>query len=79
MARDYGLVFQVPGDVREIYLKMGIDLEKSNGDSSWELPVPGTFVLSRDGGVVTGFVDPDYRYRLDPEKVVEALRDLQAG
>lgn len=79
VARDYGLVFQVPGDVRELYLKMGIDLEKSNGDSSWELPVPGTFVLNKNGGVVTGFVDPDYRYRVEPEKIVETLRGLQAG
>jgi peroxiredoxin len=77
-ARDYGLVFEITGDMRAVYDKMGLDLAQKNGDDSWELPVPGTFVLSKSGDVVEAYADPDHRYRLDPEKVVAALKDLSA-
>lgn len=78
VARAYGLVFEVAGDLRALYGKMGIDLEQKNGDDRWELPVPGTFVLSKSGDVVEAYVNPDHRYRLDPEKIVTALKDLRA-
>ena len=47
VAEEYGLVFTLPDDVREIYLKIGIDLARGNGDGTWRLPIPARFVIDR--------------------------------
>lgn len=74
VARQFGLVFELPETIRPIYLKMGIDLPRQNGDGSFELPVPATYVVGSDGLVKLAAVDADYRYRLDPEEVIAALK-----
>ena len=74
IARQYGLVWQLPERVRAFYAKIGLDLERSNGDGSWELPIPGNFVLAADGTVLDVFADPDYRVRQEPADVVAVLK-----
>ena len=39
-----------------------------NGDESWELPVPATYVIDRDGRVALAAIDVDYRNRLEPRR-----------
>ncbi len=73
VARQFGLVFQLPADLRTVYQGFGIDLPKTQGNQDFELPIPATFVIDRDGKVVKALVDPDYTKRLEPEAVVEAL------
>jgi peroxiredoxin len=40
------------------------DLPTFQGNSSWMLPIPATFVVGRDGLIRTRFIDPDYRNRM---------------
>lgn len=47
VARKFGLVFQLPPDLREVYLGFGTDLARFNGDDSWTLPMPGRFVIDQ--------------------------------
>lgn len=80
VARSYGLVFRLPDDVIRLYREQfGIDLTARNGDLSWELPVPATFVIGRDGIVRLAFVDPDYKQRLEPAEILTALADTGPG
>lgn len=74
VARDFGLVFALEAPLRNVYDNFGIDLLAHNGDKSYELPVPATYLVGADGIVRQAFVDVDYRNRLDPD---EALRWLQ--
>jgi peroxiredoxin len=74
VAREYGLVFKVPDDVVPIYKKFGIDLEKHNGDARHELPIPGTYLIGRDGTVLLSHVDADYKKRLPVETILDALK-----
>ncbi len=76
MAEAYGLVFTLPDDLREIYLKFGIDLAQGNGDGTWRLPVPARFVIDRQGIVRAVDADPDYTRRPEPAQTVAALRAL---
>ena len=48
-----------------------------NGDESWELPVPATYVIARDGRIALAYIEVDYRIRLEPEALLNALRSLQ--
>jgi len=73
--KKYRLWFKVPSEVKALYLdKFGIDLEKHNGAGRWELPVPATYVIDRNGIVLAGQADPDYSIRMEPADIVAAIR-----
>lgn len=76
VARRFGLVFRLSDELVEIYRRNGNDLERHNGDGSWELPMPGTFVVDRTGRIALADVDPDYTRRLNPADVLDALEAL---
>lgn len=65
-----GLRFALPADLKEVYLSLGLDLARLNGEASWTLPLPGRFVIDAGGIVRAVDVDPDYRYRPEPEKTL---------
>lgn len=75
VARQYKLVFSLPDILRTTYMQIGADLPKFNGDKSWELPMPGTFVIARDGTIRLAYVDADYTHRLEPAAIIESLRE----
>jgi peroxiredoxin len=75
VARSFRLVFSLAEELRSIYQKAGgIDLSIYNGDPSWELPIPGTFIIARDGTIRLAFVEADYTRRLEPVEVLNCLR-----
>lgn len=76
VARSYGLVFSLPEDLREVYSGFGLDLPAANGDDSFELPLPATFVLDSNGVVAWRFVDVDYTKRAETDDVLAALAAL---
>ena len=77
-ARKFGLLFTVYEEMRPLYLKWGLDVPASNGDDSWELPVPATYVIDRNAVVHAAHVDKDYTKRMEPDEVIAALQELQA-
>ena len=52
----------------------GFDVAKYQGNDSWMVPIPATFVVGTDGRVKARFVDPDYRKRMAIEDLLVALR-----
>ena len=79
VARQFGLVYQVPEWVRELYLSFGTDLPAFNGDDSWELPIPGTFLVGQERRIALAYADTDARNRLEPKAILEALATLSGG
>ena len=82
LASEFGLVFTLPDDLRELYSKYGIDLERFNGDDSWRLPIPGRFVIDsnsliRYASVDPDYVDPDYTVRPEPTETVAVLQSMR--
>ena len=71
-----GLRFQVPDDLKEVYLSLGIDLAESSGSADWTLPVPARIVVDRTGVVRATDVDVDYTRRPEPEKTVADVAAL---
>ena len=77
VAEAYGLAFTLPDDLREIYLKFGIDLAQGNGDGTWRLPMPARFVIDRQGIVRSVDADSDYARPPEPARTVEILRQMR--
>jgi peroxiredoxin len=76
VARKFGLVYRMPEDLKGAHASLEIDLAAINGDNSWELPIPATFVIGRNGRVVLSHAEVDYRKRLSSEAIVNALREM---
>lgn len=73
VAQSYGLVFSLPESLRAVYQSFGIDLPRSNGDETFRLPIPATFVIAPDGTITWRFVDADYTKRAEPDDVIAAV------
>jgi len=54
--------------------RIGRELPQYQGNESWRLPIPATFVVGKDGRIKSRFVDPDYRNRMAVEDLIEALK-----
>ena len=76
VARDFGIVFKLTDNMQEIYKNFGIDLPTANGDQSFELPIPATYVVAQNGIVSFALIDADYTNRLDPETIIAELQKL---
>jgi len=76
LARKFGLVFSLPMALREVYKKFSIDIEKFNGNDHFELPLPATYIVDRDGIIRFDFIYADYRRRLDPEQLLVQLEKI---
>jgi len=79
VAKRYRLVFSLPDDLRKVYRQLGIDLSQVNGNDSWELPIPATYVIGQDGIVKAMSADGDYVPRMEPQDILTALRALAAS
>jgi len=63
------------GDEMEEYMTgIGRALPEYQGNDSWTLPIPATFVVGRDGRIKARFVDPDYRKRMAIDELIAALK-----
>lgn len=70
----FGLRFELPYYLRELYEGFGLDLPRFNGDDSWTLSMPAGYVIGKDGTVVRAEYDPDYTMRPEPVETLEFLR-----
>jgi peroxiredoxin len=73
VARQFGLIYRVPEYQQAIYKSVFVNLPFTNGDDSWELPIPATFILERDGTVFAASANEDYTERPEPAAILRAL------
>lgn len=73
VAVQFGLVFTLPDSLRTIYDSFGIDVAAHNGEASFKLPIPASYVVATDGTIVNAFVNADYSQRIEPSSLVDAI------
>jgi peroxiredoxin len=73
LAEKFGLVYTVPEYLRDYYLSILINIPFVNGDASWRLPLPATYVISRDRKLLFSEAHADFRVRPDPEEALAAV------
>jgi peroxiredoxin len=73
VARKFRLVYRVSSDLQSMYESIMTKLPGYNGDQSWELPMPATYVIRPDGTIAYARVDADWRERPEPEAILEQL------
>jgi peroxiredoxin len=73
-AMSLNLAIWVGAEMEEFMSQRGHSLPKFQGNDSWMLPIPATFVVGADGRIKARFVDPDYRKRMAVEELIAALQ-----
>lgn len=74
-AEAFGVAFTVENSLVARYKSdYGIDLEAASGRKHHRLPHPAVFVVRPSGIIRFAHVNPDYKVRLEPAKILEAVR-----
>ena len=72
---NYKLKFTMSEDVQNVYKNnFNLNLPNITANNTWELPIPGTFVINQNGIITGRFVDTDYRKRLTGEELLRLLK-----
>jgi peroxiredoxin len=74
VARQLGLTYRVPAAQEAIYRRAFVNLPFTNGDDSWELPIPATFIVDRDGTIPYASANEDYTDRPEPGDIIRVLQ-----
>ena len=72
VAEQFGLVYTVPEYHRDYYLSILVNIPFVNGEKSWRLPLPATYVIGQDGRVAFAEAHADFRVRPEPEEALAA-------
>lgn len=73
VAKEYGLAFTIPEEFQEFHDVEMARIAEYNGDLSYLLPIPATYVIDTEGVIRYAYVDVDYRNRAEPEDVLHVL------
>jgi peroxiredoxin len=79
VARQFGLTYRVPEFQAAVYRRAFVNLPFTNGDESWELPIPATYIVDRDRTVLYASADEDYTERPEPVDLVNALHAVASN
>jgi len=73
VAAQFGLVYTVPEYHQQYYRSILVNIPFVNGDKSWVLPLPATYVISPAGRVVFAEAHADFRVRPEPDEAMAAV------
>lgn len=73
-AMSLNLVIWVGLEMEEYMTNIGRALPQYQGNDSWMLPIPATFVVAQNGRIKAQFVDPDYRKRMAIDELIASLK-----
>lgn len=76
VAKQFGAVYAMPEAMRAVYLSLGIDVPRFNGDDSWLLPMPARIIIGTAGIIRTADFTADHTIRPEPEETVRLLQNL---
>ncbi len=74
VARQFGLTYRVSDEQQSLYKHTFVNLPFVNGDDCWELPIPATYVIDRQGTVLYASANEDYSERPEPTEIVAFLQ-----
>jgi peroxiredoxin len=72
VATHFGLAYTLSLAMQHYYKSILVNLPFINGEPSWTLPLPATYVLSPSGRVALAEAHADFRVRPEPEEVLTA-------
>lgn len=72
-AMSLGLVVWCGDEVRTLYRSIDWNLDEFQGNNGWMVPIPATYVVAPNGRIKASFVEPDFRQRIEPAAILDAI------
>jgi peroxiredoxin len=72
LAEQFGLVYTVPEYHQTYYRSILVNIPFINGEPSWRLPIPATYVIAKDSKILFAEAHADFRVRPEPEEALAA-------
>ena len=76
VAEKFGLVFALPEILRPVYAKLGLNIPAANGDDSFRLPIPATYIIDKNRNIVRDFIEINHTQRLEPSSIIDSIKEL---
>jgi peroxiredoxin len=73
VAASFGLVYTLPAYMQQHYRRILVNIPFVNGDDSWSLPLPATFMIGQDGTILFAEANADFRTRPEPQSVLNSI------
>jgi peroxiredoxin len=73
VGEQFGLVYTIPPFHQQHYRSVLVNLPFVNGDQSWKLILPATYIIAMDGTILFAEAHADFRVRPEPEEVLRYL------
>ena len=75
LAEKFGLVYTVPEYHQRYMRSVLVNLPFLNGESTWRLPLPATYVIDMEGRILFAEAHADFRVRPEPEDALYSALD----
>jgi len=76
---ELGLCYYVGDELVDLLRARGHGMPAFQGNDSWFLPVPATFVLNAQGKIMARHIDPDFRFnRMAIDQILSSIVDARA-
>lgn len=69
----YGLGFELPDPLQELFCGIGLDLADIGGGGHWVVPTPATMLVGQDRRIEYVDINADFRRRLEPRTILDLL------
>ena len=73
VAEAFGIAYSVSESMRLHYRSIMVNIPFINGDQTWRLPLPATFLIRQNSTIAFAEAHADHRVRPDPADVLAAL------
>lgn len=73
VAKSFGIAFTLAESLRPIHKAFEMDIPAHNGDESFGLPVPATYVIDKNNQIVYASVNPNWMERAEPSEYLKVL------
>ncbi|HEY1660197.1 MAG TPA: peroxiredoxin-like family protein [Candidatus Sulfotelmatobacter sp.] len=74
ISRQFHLTYRVSEEQQILYQRTFVNLPFINGNASWELPIPATYIVDRNSTILYASANEDYTERPEPADIITALR-----
>ncbi len=77
VARQFGIVYEMPPATAAQYKSRGLDLATRNSMTKPELPLGATYIIDKKGKIIYAFIETDFKKRAEPDLIIETLRKMK--
>jgi peroxiredoxin len=78
-AHEFHLTYRINDEQQALYQHTFVNLPFINGDASWELPIPATYIVDRDATILYASANEDYSERPEPAEIIRNLERSSAS